>query len=214
MVCLPCLTGATDLKSQLEPDDMDVTNRRACLEGTCVSTLQTVVDWLLDDTPERILWLYGAAGTGKTTVARSIQDRMRRLSRLGGYLRFERGKSAPRTAIRTMAYQLARFDSRIAERVTATLQSTDINSVSLEDQFELLIQRSFAESGELFHGPVVLILDALDECGDAPLRKDLLQLLSQLPKLPRNVRVLITSRPENDPGGTDVSLHESLRMST
>ena len=43
-------------------------------------------------------------------------------------------------------------------------------------------------------------MDALDECGDATSRVDLLKLLSsgEFSKLPQNIRILITSRPEKD----------------
>jgi hypothetical protein len=49
------------------------------------------------------------------------------------------------------------------------------------------------------HGPVIIILDALDECGDPVSRKSLLSLLAQeLTKLPPFFRFLITNRREAD----------------
>ena len=48
-------------------------------------------------------------------------------------------------------------------------------------------------------GPVVVVLDALDECGSAKTRKVLLDLLAQEHrKLPSNIRIIITSRAEHD----------------
>lgn len=46
---------------------------------------------------------------------------------------------------------------------------------------------------------MVIILDALDECGMPQKRRDLIQVLrNELPKLPLSFRVLITSRQETD----------------
>lgn len=188
----------SELKNQLEPDTVSVANRPTCLEGTCVAILEEITGWSLNISSQRILWLHGAAGSGKTTLARSIQERMRPLSKLGAYLRFERGKSQPETVIRTVAYQLACFDPRIADSMSRLLGNSQIQSLSLQSQFQLLLEQSLESSGEFLSGPVVIILDALDECGNAASRKELLQLLCETPKLPANFRLLITSRPESD----------------
>ncbi|KZP10845.1 hypothetical protein FIBSPDRAFT_198456, partial [Athelia psychrophila] len=48
-------------------------------------------------------------------------------------------------------------------------------------------------------GPIVIIIDALDESGDASTRKPLFKALAEnASKLPRNFRILITARPEDD----------------
>jgi hypothetical protein len=49
------------------------------------------------------------------------------------------------------------------------------------------------------HGPIIIAMDALDECGDADSRKGLVSLLSnEFHKLPPVFRFLITSRPDSD----------------
>jgi len=49
------------------------------------------------------------------------------------------------------------------------------------------------------NGPVIVVIDALDECGDPISRKSLLALLSkELVKLPPMFRFIITSRAESD----------------
>ena len=48
-------------------------------------------------------------------------------------------------------------------------------------------------------GPLVIVIDALDESGDAQAREDLLrELASKTKALPSNFRILITFRPEPD----------------
>ena len=51
----------------------------------------------------------------------------------------------------------------------------------------------------MLHGPIVIVIDALDEYGDVDSRKDLLPLIvEQFSQLPPMFRFLITSRPEQD----------------
>lgn len=47
------------------------------------------------------------------------------------------------------------------------------------------------------HTPIVIVLDALDECGDGLKRETLVELLSEK-QIPRFIRIIITSRPERD----------------
>ena len=191
----------------MQPEDTDVYGRRSCLEGTRVSALQDITTWLLTESSQNILWLYGTAGSGKSTIARSIQDYMLSLSRLGAYLGFERGKSTPNGVIRTLAYQLASYDSHIAEGIIAALGDLDISVTPLRNQFEVLLAHPLAISTSAIPGPVVIVLDALDECGDASSRKELLRVLEGFTRLPSNYRFLITGRPETD-------LHKAFTTST
>jgi hypothetical protein len=48
-------------------------------------------------------------------------------------------------------------------------------------------------------GPVLIVIDALDESGDKESRRVFLKILMrQLPELPSNYRILLTTRPEKD----------------
>jgi len=48
-------------------------------------------------------------------------------------------------------------------------------------------------------GPVLIVIDALDESGDRESRRVFLKILmSRLPELPSNYRILLTTRPEKD----------------
>jgi hypothetical protein len=102
--------------------------------------------------------------------------------------------------IGTLCYQLAQFQPDIRVAVSTRIREDPKLPTSpvFSSQFnELLLQplRSIPslESG----GPVVVIIDALDECGDVTSRRSLLDVLStELTKLPSAFRILITSRKE------------------
>jgi len=69
----------------------------------------------------------------------------------------------------------------------------------LQFQFEKLLSANTLNSVEWSGGPVVLIIDALDECGSEADRKILMQVLSKgFSDLPSFIRIMIVSRHEQD----------------
>ncbi|KAJ6586709.1 quinon protein alcohol dehydrogenase-like superfamily [Mycena sp. CBHHK59/15] len=69
----------------------------------------------------------------------------------------------------------------------------------IQTQFRKLLLEPLSDKHEHIRGPIIVILDALDECGDAESRAALVLLLSnEVPKLPAVFRFFITSRPDSD----------------
>ncbi|KAF9060132.1 hypothetical protein BDP27DRAFT_433152 [Rhodocollybia butyracea] len=69
----------------------------------------------------------------------------------------------------------------------------------IHTQFQKLLLTPLITSQSHIHGPIVVVLDALDECGNAESRRTLVSLISdQFPRLPPAVRFFITSRPDSD----------------
>ena len=63
---------------------------KACLEGTRRQTLDELVVWVNDPHSPQVLFLLGAAGTGKSSVAHSIGGYFQKLHRLGCFFCFDR----------------------------------------------------------------------------------------------------------------------------
>jgi hypothetical protein len=182
---------------------MDASTRSECLPGTRTDILRSIADWAHSSSVEkRLLWLKGLAGSGKSTLSTTIAHTLQEQGRLGAFVFFsrdveERNQSA--NVIRTLAYQLASFSPVIRTAIARAIDTTPgITQSALRFQFtKLLIEplRTLPAT----EGPVVLILDALDECGGVEDRKPLLSLLSaESVQLPSFVRILITSRDERD----------------
>ena len=69
----------------------------------------------------------------------------------------------------------------------------------LEFQFESLLSANALKSAEWSGGPIVLIIDALDECGSEADREILTQVLSRgFYDLPCFIRIMVFSRQEQD----------------
>src|SRR5262249_35586323 len=94
--------------------------------------------------------------------------------------------------------QLAYFNEELRRGVlTAIKKNPVMSALPLRNQFRQLVADVFA--GVRVAGPVVVVIDALDECGNERTRREFLQALREgIPKLPSIVKVVITSRHESD----------------
>ena len=174
---------------------------RECLEGTGIALRKTINCWAEGTDLPNILLLMGGAGTGKSTIATTIAEEYRRKDRLGSHFLCLKGMSDPTTVIRTFAYNLAVYNQQIAQNIASELRGVELDSSTLKGQFNILLSVSLRKAvrKDGIDYPVLIILDALDECGTVDTRKQLVRLLEyEFSTLPPNFRILITSRPEED----------------
>ncbi|KAK7684528.1 hypothetical protein QCA50_012475 [Cerrena zonata] len=186
----------------LKPSDMNAAHRPLCLHGTREGIMQTITDWVenVNDDEQNILWLHGLAGSGKSTIANTVSARFYELGRLGAFLFFERDKTDRDAVIHTMASQLADADPALRSKISAAIErDRRLVNRDIEKQFTHLIRGPLHDAAPSLLGPVVIVIDALDEYGDIKSRRSLLPLIAkEFTKLPNNFRFLITSRPESD----------------
>ncbi|KAH8096647.1 hypothetical protein BXZ70DRAFT_908514 [Cristinia sonorae] len=193
---------------RLHAVNMDASKRHMCQPNTRIGLLQDLCDWVLSPPTgsKTIYWLHGMTGCGKSTVATTIANFFRELHRLGGFLFFDRKRpqeSDPAHVVRTLAAKLATFDHRIAEVISAAVdQNPGLTEGSLRSQFTELLVRPLSSLGAKAlsaEGPILVILDALDECGTPSSRAELLDILAaESNNLPNWLRIVITSRTEKD----------------
>ncbi|KAJ7751510.1 hypothetical protein DFH07DRAFT_525788 [Mycena maculata] len=185
----------------LGPCDIASTLHGECLPGTRQNIVQDIINWLTTRSEMgNTLWLCGTAGSGKSTIAKTISEYFSSLHRLGASLFFEKNKSNPQTVIPMMAYALARWNTRLESAICAAVGGNPgITRAPVEMQFDKLLLAPLLSVAIDIRGPIVIILDGLDECGDARSRQSLLSLFSNaFPKLPIIFRILVTSCPEPD----------------
>lgn len=188
------------LRQRLSPNESNAKDQQLCLLGTRVEMQEQIIEWVLSVSSQNILWLHGVAGSGKSTVIASVAEHFRGTYRLGAFLKFKRGASDPSSVISTLAFKLAVFDSTIGPLVLAeTDRDRDVTNASLVTQFEKLLVEPLSAAADTQHGPVVIFLDALDECGSSAARRSLMKvLLDGIRRLPLNFKFIITSRREQD----------------
>ncbi|OCK76219.1 NACHT and WD40 domain protein [Lepidopterella palustris CBS 459.81] len=196
-----------------------------CLYNTRVELLRTVETWGRSPTSACIFWLRGMAGTGKSTIARTIADSFAKEKQLGASFFFSRGKGDlgyARKFVTTIAAQLAGKDPSLRYYISKAISdNSHIVREGLREQWKHLIFRPLLELEEKSPRPqtFVVVIDALDECEGEDDVRLLLRLLPEVNRLQKvKVRIFITSRPETlirfsfrDMSGDthqDLALHE------
>lgn len=197
-----------------------------CLKNTRKDILQDIDDWVEDTTDQAttVFWLNGMAGTGKSTISRTIARSLSETGRLGASFFFKRGETNRGSIskfVSTIARQLATNQSVLEPYIhEAVLQEPTITSKAIRIQFERLIVEPLARCSKDFHKetPIAIIVDALDECESDADIYHIINLFSRTSDLrhPRP-RIFVTSRPDlpirlgfKDVEGTyqDLILHE------
>jgi hypothetical protein len=159
-----------------------------CLAGTRTQVLSEIMAWVRGDRgasgQQRIYWLSGMAGTGKSTIARTVARACSDEGRLGASFFFLRGGGELETArmfVTTIAVQLARFHRQLRTHIYDALRvHPDIPKRLLSDQWQHLVVgpcERLREAGAL-PALLVVVVDALDECKAPAEIEFVLELLS------------------------------------
>jgi hypothetical protein len=176
----------------------------ACLPNTRVDLLREIHSWADRQDDRCIFWLKGLAGTGKSTVALTVARSYSSKGRLAANFFFSRGGGDVGHAgkfVTSIAVCIAENVPASRQYISdAVVERTDIASRSLREQWDHLVLAPLLKLGESDYpvpAPLVLVVDALDECdGDNDIRT-IVQLLAETQSLARaRLRVLLTSRPE------------------
>ncbi|RYN18368.1 hypothetical protein AA0113_g9767 [Alternaria arborescens] len=175
-----------------------------CLPNTRVDLLREIHSWADRQDDQCIFWLRGLAGTGKSTVARTVARSYHEEQRLAASFFFSRSSddvSYAGNLVTSIAVDIANNVPVLRQYISdAVVERTDIASRSLRDQWHHLVLAPLSKLGESDYpltAPLVLVVDALDECDSDIDIKIILQLLSETQSLTRDrLRVLLTSRPE------------------
>ncbi|KAL2198614.1 hypothetical protein P885DRAFT_67778 [Corynascus similis CBS 632.67] len=169
-----------------------------CHPGTRTELLRQIQEWANDPQAESIFWLNGMAGTGKSTISRTVATSFEKDGLLGASFFFKRGEGDRGEAglvFPTIARQLMYKIPALVPSIREALVDRDVPKKALRHQFEKLILQPLG----CIHGTkaIVIVIDALDECDKDEDVKTIIALLAQANEV-RSVRlrIFITSRPE------------------
>lgn len=173
-----------------------------CLEGTRVSLLRDILAWATADGSERVFWLSGLAGTGKSAIARTICEELSRRNLLLSSFFISRNSVDRRSALslfHTMVYHISRELPEFFRHICDTLtQYPETRSLPFADQADKLLLGPLQKVTSLGR-PRIIVIDAFDECERRNGREggDLLpSLLKAIRSSPVSIRLLVTSRAE------------------
>ena len=205
-------TGLEQLKAATAPGAFHNSRERRdppkCHPHTREAILQKIIDWVEKkiNTDPFILWLWGAAGAGKSAIAQTITELCHEQKLLLGSFFFSRNAPLQCSSERlfaSIAYRMIQSILAIRGLILSAIEDDLVFEKSLESQFLALIAHplsSLLEAGtnglETF--PPLIIIDGLDECMDDT-RREIIDVLVRVTKrceLP--LIFLVTSRPEQD----------------
>ncbi|KAK4107441.1 hypothetical protein N656DRAFT_720057, partial [Canariomyces notabilis] len=170
-----------------------------CHPDTRIELFRQIRDWAEDPHGESIFWLNGMAGTGKSTISRTVAKVFADDGLLGASFFFKRGEGDRGKAtlfFPTIVSQLVHKIPTLAPFVRDAINGDPgVARKALPDQFKKLILQPL---GRIHHAmSSLIVVDALDECDGDNDVKTIISLLVQAKTLSSvRLRIFITSRPE------------------
>jgi len=194
--------GAT--YNSLERQQLDAPK---CHPNTRVAVMKRLLSWIKGeiDFDALILWLYGAAGAGKSAIAHTLAE----ICQSDGLLlaTFFFWKTAVERSnidqfVATIAYQIALAIPALRQLIETAVNT---NPMIFKQSVDVQLAKLIIEPIRLLHStefdfkdsPFVIIIDGLDECRGNDIQSGLVKsLTAAFLHFPFRIRILIASRPE------------------
>ena len=173
-----------------------------CLRGTYDSLLTNLFDWVENPGHHRIFWLHGRAGSGKSALAQTVAEHCEQKEKLAASFFFYRTKEDRSNAQRvfpTITYQLTKSIPSTKPAIMKILRTDpSVLHQSPREQLQKLIIHPLVTLAEPLSAPMIVIIDALDECEDDKVLAELISLVAEV--LDDGIRIplqfFFTGRPE------------------
>ena len=166
------------------------------MKGTREEVLKDIDDWFANEEGQRVFWLNGLAGTGKSTIAQSLAETSSENGKLGASFFCSRDfedRSDLQKILPTLAFQLAfRYPHFRQKLLDVMKEGPHVGHESLCSQMEKLLVGPLKATGLR----TLIIIDALDECKDREPASALLSILSRYVDQIPTTKFFITGRPE------------------
>ncbi|TGO90907.1 hypothetical protein BPOR_0047g00300 [Botrytis porri] len=150
-------------------DSHDEEYNARCYQGTRSELLWHIYNWARNQSSECVFWLNGMAGTGKSTISRTVAQNFADKGDLGASFFFKRGKGdRGHTGLffATIVIQLVQKLPSLAPHVQDAIKSDPgISGKALKQQFDALVLQPLkkiqTDSQKLSN--IVIVVDALNE---------------------------------------------------
>ncbi|KAL4733373.1 WD domain protein [Aspergillus similis] len=174
-----------------------------CLPGTRKELLEDIQKWAASPEGKCMYWLNGLAGTGKSTISRTVAKSFQKHGLLGASFFFKRGEGDRGNAARFFPTITKQLFMKIPELRAVIIHvirgDPGLSAKPLKEQFDELIYKPLSSlcQPKLQSSRLVIVVDALDECEPENEIKVILQLLPRVQEFKSLcLRFFITSRPE------------------
>ena len=190
------LRPASGAAYEVVDDPKELTVYNYCLEGTRQKLIEQINSWC-HQSHQKVFWVCGMAGTGKSTLIRTVARQIETEGLLAASFFFRQDIADQKDAtlfVQSIVAQLIKKYPILRPHVAAALDNDlTLPGGSISNQFKRLVKEPISKAGL---ANLVLIVDALDECKQEH-AKVVLANLALLAKELR-LRIVLTSRPESD----------------
>ncbi|KAF8325492.1 hypothetical protein F5887DRAFT_1072634 [Amanita rubescens] len=176
-----------------------------CHPQTREKVLKTITDWVKNPhAHERIMWLNGPAGAGKSAIAQTISGHYsgEQLAASFFFLRNSSDRGAATRLFTTLAWQLAQNIPELLSYIESAIKTEPLfYTKSLDIHFERLIiqpfQKLLRDKPDFCPQKSLVVIDGVDECAPDRDQTLFLRLIGNgFSEIPIPLRFLICSRPE------------------
>jgi hypothetical protein len=163
------------------------------MPGTREDVLTLIKTWLDNLNEPNIFWLSGSPGSGKTTIASTVVADFHCFSGQFFFCRDEAELQDPDNLWRRIALDLSLGSNALRKSIAQALetQKANIRGFDISMQFEHLIAQPLQQVFGTSVKPLLIVVDALDECDSY---EKLLPSLVSWSHLSKSLKLLITSR--------------------
>ncbi|KAF5327428.1 hypothetical protein D9619_005115 [Psilocybe cf. subviscida] len=179
-----------------------------CLHGTRIDVQNHIVEWLNGPESEVAMWMYGPAGIGKTAIAQTVAKLCAEQEQLLStffFFRSDEGRNSVNHLVPTLVYGMLQQIPRTHDVVCTRIAGNPlVFSAPLERQIRTILLPALSEPipspQNTPPGPMLFIIDGLDECMDSRMQQLIVRLfVSLLASTTTTIRhkILIVSRPES-----------------
>lgn len=183
-----------------------------CHKNTRLGVLKRLMDWFTGEfgSDMFVLWLYGPAGVGKSSIAQTLAEKAAETHNLLASFFFSRSdprRNNAQTLVATLAYQMTLNIPDLRPILQSVVcANPGVFDLSFQTQFQTLViepllqlsETGFFSSEESY--PSLIIIDGLDECTSQDDKRAILETITQAFTHHRSAlpfKVLIASRPEH-----------------
>ncbi|KAF6757990.1 hypothetical protein DFP72DRAFT_210382 [Ephemerocybe angulata] len=162
------------------------------------------MDWIqARDAPQRLLYMTGAAGAGKSALQQTVSEQCAKHEILAASFFFNVGddtRNNTAKVIPTIAYQLGQKNTAVRRLIRGAVENDPlIFNRALISQIQALILNpvSRLSPSEVSGLPYAILVDGLDECSDEESQREFLRVIDYcVAKVRTPFRFFIASRPE------------------